>query len=87
LSNQNPMVGPVMAVATLMTGIALFTSGVLRRTILVVAILSATLGIMSVVGAILPPAVLGLLWLALGVGPLRRKDVLIVVGGSVRASI
>jgi hypothetical protein len=65
----------------------LFNSGVLRRTGLVVAILSAALGIMSLVGAILPPAVLGLLWLALGIGLLRRKDVLIVVSGSARASI
>jgi len=68
------LAGPAMAVATLMTGIALFTSGVLRRTGLVVAILSASLGIMAVVGAILPPAVIGVLWLALGIGLLRRQD-------------
>ena len=75
-----------MAIATLMTGIALFISGTLRRTGLVVAILSAALGIMAIFGAILPPAVLGLLWLALGIGLLRRKDALIAVGGSALVS-
>jgi hypothetical protein len=81
------LVGPTMAVATLMAGIALFTSGLLRRTGLAVAILSATLGIAAIFGAILPPAVLGLLWLALGLGLLGRKGALIAVGGNARASI
>jgi hypothetical protein len=80
------LVGPAMAIATLMTGIALFISGTLRRTGLVVAILSAALGIMAIFGAILPPAVLGLMWLALGIGLLRRKDALIAVGGSALVS-
>jgi hypothetical protein len=81
------LAGPAMAVTTFITGIALFISSVLRRTGVTVAILSAVLGIAAIFGAILPPAVLGLLWLALGLGLLRRKGALIAVGDNMRASI
>lgn len=66
------VITPLLAVATLATGISLFSSGVLRRTGLVVALLSGiVLILLFVIGA--APFIFGPLWLALGIGLLRRK--------------
>lgn len=63
------------AVAVALTGIGLRTSGVLRRTGLVVALIAAGYVLVDVVltRGELPPFVIALLWLPLGIGLLRRR--------------
>jgi hypothetical protein len=58
---------------TFFASIGLFASGLLRRTGLVVGILSAVLLILSIVSGF-PPFIYAFLWLALGVGLLLRKE-------------
>jgi hypothetical protein len=60
------------ATATLFIGISLYQSNLLRRTGLVITILSGILIPLALfVGY--PPFVFGFLWLAIGIGLLRRK--------------
>jgi hypothetical protein len=62
----------LLAVTTLLVGISLYRSNLLRRTGLVVAILSGILIPLAIfVGY--PPFVFGFLWLAIGIGLLFRK--------------
>jgi zinc transporter ZupT len=60
------------AVTTLFIGISLYQSTLLRRTGLIIAILSGILIPLSVVVGY-PPFVFGFLWLAIGIGLLSRK--------------
>jgi hypothetical protein len=62
----------LLAITTLFLGISLYQSKLLRRIGLIVAILSGILISMALfVGY--PPFVFGFLWLAIGIGLLRRK--------------
>jgi hypothetical protein len=61
------------AVATVLTGLALHTSGLLRRTGLVVAVLGALFLALDVATRAVPPWLFAFLWLAVGVGLLRRR--------------
>ena len=63
---------PGLALATLAGCAALFVSGVLRRTGLVVGILSAIVLILMIVAGF-APFVFAFLWLPLGIGLLRRR--------------
>ena len=67
-SNVSP---PALAVATLAACVALFHSAMLRRTGLIVALLSAVVLILTIAG--FPPFVFACLWLPLGIGLLRRR--------------
>lgn len=60
-------------VAVILTGIGLRVSGVLRRTGTVVAIVAAVILVLDVLTRGFPPFFVALLWLALGVGLLRRR--------------
>jgi hypothetical protein len=62
---------PIQGLATLVASVALAVSDVLRRTGLVVAVLSGILIVLAVVAGF-PPFVFAFLWLALGIGLLRR---------------
>jgi len=61
------------AVATVLTGLALRTSGLLRRTGLVVAVLGAVFLALDVATRAVPPWLFAFLWLAVGIGLLRRR--------------
>ncbi len=61
------------ALAVVLTGLALRTSGVLRRTGSVVAVLAVLFLVADVLTRGFPPFVVGLLWLTIGVGLLRRR--------------
>ncbi len=67
------VLSPLLAFPTLVASIALFTTGILRRTGLVVGILSGILFVLAFVTGY-PPFVFAFLWLALGIGLLRRKE-------------
>lgn len=67
------LAGPLSMVATVFACIGLFASELLRRTGLVVGILSTALLVFSVISRF-PPFVFAFLWLALGVGLLLRKE-------------
>ncbi|MET7402406.1 hypothetical protein ABZS66_53885 [Dactylosporangium sp. NPDC005572] len=59
--------------AVVLTGAGLRRTGVLRRTGLVVAIIAGVILLADVVlGGAFPPLVVGFLWLAIGIGLLRR---------------
>jgi hypothetical protein len=60
-------------VATILTAVALRTSGLLRRAGLVVAVLAGALLALDVVTRGLPPFMVALFWVVLGVGLLRRR--------------
>ncbi|MGN9914711.1 hypothetical protein ACTMTJ_45000 [Phytohabitans sp. LJ34] len=60
-------------VATILTAVALRTSGLLRRAGLVVAILAGALLVLDVATRGLPPFMVALFWVVLGVGLLRRR--------------
>jgi hypothetical protein len=60
------------AVATLFIGISLYRSALLRRTGLIIAILSGILILVTLVVGY-PPFVFGFLWLAIGIGLLSRR--------------
>jgi hypothetical protein len=64
--------GPLSMVATVFASIGLYTSGLLRRTGLILCTLSAILLILSIVSGF-PPFIFAFLWLALGIGLLLRK--------------
>ena len=68
LSNLSPL---ALAVSTLLTSVALFRSAILRRTGLIVALLSAVVLILTITG--FPPFVVAFLWLPFGIGLLRRR--------------
>ncbi|CUU60047.1 hypothetical protein Ga0074812_13478 [Parafrankia irregularis] len=57
---------------TAMVGLALRTSGRLRRTGLVVAVLGALFLALDVATQAVPPWLFAFLWMAVGVGLLRR---------------
>jgi hypothetical protein len=61
------------AVATVLTGLALRVSGLLRRTGLVVAVLSAAFLALDAATRAVAPWLFAFLWLAMGVGLLRRR--------------
>jgi hypothetical protein len=61
------------AVAIVLTGIGLRTSVLLRRTGLVVAIVAAVFLGLDLLTRAFPPFVVAFLWLAIGVGLLRRR--------------
>ena len=61
---------PLQGLATLVTSVALSVSDVLRRTGLVVAVLSGIVLVLAFVAGF-PPFVFAFLWLALGIGLLR----------------
>jgi hypothetical protein len=61
------------AVATVLTGLAPRTSGLLRRTGLVIAVLGALFLALDVATRAVPPWLFAFLWLAVGVGLLRRR--------------
>ena len=63
---------PATAFTTLAVCIALYLSGILKRTCLIVGILSAVVLILAVVASYIPVVYI-LLWLPLGVALLRRK--------------
>jgi hypothetical protein len=60
-------------VATVLTAVALRASGLLRRAGLVVAILAGALLALDVATRGLPPFMVALFWVVLGVGLLRRR--------------
>jgi hypothetical protein len=60
-------------VATILTAVALRTSGLLRRAGLVVAILAGALLALDVATRGLPPFMVAIFWVVLGVGLLRRR--------------
>ncbi len=60
-------------VAVALTGVALHRTAVLRRTGLVVAVISAAILVLDVLTRGFPPFVVALLWLAVGVALLRRR--------------
>jgi hypothetical protein len=59
--------------ATILTAVALRTGGLLRRAGLVVAVLAGVLLALDVVTRGLPPFMVALFWVVLGVGLLRRR--------------
>lgn len=66
----------LITVATVLAGLGLSLSGILRRTGLVVSILTALYGVADISRVlVLPPFVIALFWLVLGVALVRRKPV------------
>jgi hypothetical protein len=61
------------AATTVLTGLALRISGLLRRTGLIVAVLCAAFLALDIVTRAVPPWLFTFLWLAAGVGLLRRR--------------
>lgn len=59
--------------ATFLASISLFTTRLLRRAGLVVALLTAVLFILNIALGGFPPFIFAFLWLVLGIGLLRRK--------------
>jgi hypothetical protein len=62
----------LLSITTLFVGISLYRSNLLKRTGLIVAILSIILTFMAIIIGY-PPFVFGFLWLAIGIGLLTRK--------------
>ena len=66
----------LITAATVLAGVGLSLSGILRRTGLVVSIMAALYGVADISGVlVLPPFVIALLWLVLGIALVRRKPV------------
>jgi hypothetical protein len=65
------IVGPISMLATVSINFGLFTSGLLRRTGMVIAVLSCILMILAIVSQF-PPFVFSFVWLVLGIALLLR---------------